>query len=281
MDNKEIDWNLIWKNLYTENLNCRGTNDCASIWASKEKARSFMQQSRENPDRIRHVIEGLPIHSGSRVLDIGAGPGTMAVPIAKVAAHVTAVEPSPGMISVLSEYAEEEGISNIEVIQKRWEDIDPATDLDRQYDVVVASYSLGMPDIKAAVSAMCRASSDWVYLFWFADTTNWEQAMFDLWPHLHGKEYRRGPKADVLFNLLYSMGIYPNVETADMDHVRRFSDLEAAVEEYRDQYGIQTPEQEAILTDYLKGSLVKNGDGYTQSGMTKRVKIWWRVNGCR
>jgi len=156
MEYNEIDWNQIWQKMYQENLKCRGTNDCASIWVSKEKAQSFMKQSRENPERIRHVIEGLPIHSGSRVLDIGAGPGTMAVPIAKVAAHVTAVEPSPGMTSVLAEYAEEEGVSNIQIVQKRWEDIDLSSDLDGQYDVVVASYSLGMPDIKEAISAMYR-----------------------------------------------------------------------------------------------------------------------------
>lgn len=280
MENHTNDWNLIWQKLYNENLESRGTNDCASIWVSQEKARSFMKQSRENPERIRHVIEGLPIHSGSRVLDIGAGPGTMAVPIAKVAAHVTAVEPSPGMTSVLAEYAEEEGISNIQIVQKRWEDIDLSSDLDGQYDVVVASYSLGMPDIKEAISTMYEVSSGWVYLYWFADTTSWEQAMIDLWPKLHGREYRTGPKADIIFNLLYSMGIYPNVETADMDHVRRFPDIASAVDEYRDQYGIQTPEQEAILREYLKGVLVQKGDELIQSGMTKRVKIWWKVNGC-
>jgi len=76
------------------------------------------------------------------------------------------------------------------------------------------------------------------------------------------------------------MGIYPNVETADMDHVRRFPDIAAAVDEFRDQYGIQTPEQEAILREYLKGVLVQKGDELIQSGMTKRVKIWWKVNGC-
>ncbi|MCP1661525.1 MAG: class I SAM-dependent methyltransferase [Methanocalculus sp. MSAO_Arc1] len=281
MEYTELDWNLIWQKLYNNNLECRGTNDCASIWASKEKARSFMKQSRENPERIRHVIEGLPIHSGSRVLDIGAGPGTMAIPIAKKAAHVTAVEPSPGMTGVLKEYALEEGLTNIRVVEKRWEDIELSTDLEQQYDVVVASYSLGMPDIREAISAMCQVSSDWVYLFWFADTTSWEQAMIDLWPKLHGREYQRGPKADVLFNLLYSMGFYPNVETADMDHVRRFPNPEAALEEYKGQYGIQTPEQEAILLDYLRGVLVQNGDEFIHSGMTKRVKIWWRVNGCR
>ncbi|WP_440956577.1 class I SAM-dependent methyltransferase [Methanosarcina sp. Mfa9] len=275
------DWNAVWRERYEENIRCRGSGECASIWESLEKARSFLNQSRENPDRIRHVIGGLPVGPESRVLDIGAGPGTLSVPLAGVAAHVTAVEPAAGMAEVMAEYAEEEGVSNLKIVRKRWEEIDPATDLDGQYDIVVASYSLGMPDVRAAVKTMCEVSSRCVYLFWFAGTTNWEQAMVDLWPKLHGKEYRRGPKADVLFNVLYSMGIYPNVETSRMEHVRRFPDLEAAVAEFGEQYGVNNTEQEALLREYLGGVLSENGDDFLLSGMTTRVKLWWEVDAWR
>lgn len=227
------------------------------------------------------MIEGLPIGPESRVLDIGAGPGTLAVPLAGVAAHVTAVEPAAGMAEVMSEYAAEEGVSNLSIVRKRWEEIDPSADLKGPYDIAVASYSLGMPDIRAAIEAMCEASSRWVYLYWFAGTTNWEQGMIDLWPHLHGREYRRGPKANVLFNVLYSMGICPNVETTRMEHVRRFPNLEAAVAEFREQYAVSTPEQEMVLRDYLAGALSQNGGDLLLSGMATRVKLWWEVNGCR
>ena len=275
----EIDWNAVWKELYDENMCCRGSGECASIWESQGKARSFLKQSRENPHRIRHVIEALPIERGSRVLDIGAGPGTLAVPLAGVAAHVTAVEPATGMAGVMAEYAAESGVSNLTIVQKRWEDVDPAVDLEGRYDVVVASYSLGMPEIRAAIEKMCEAASRWVYIFWFAGTTSWEQAMIDLWPKLHGKEYRLGPKVDVLFNVLYSMGICPNVETSQMEHVRRFPDLEGAVAEFREQYGVVTPRQETVLRDYLAGALSENGGDLLLSGMTTRVKLWWEVTG--
>lgn len=208
-DGVGIDWNEVWKECYEENMQCRNRRECASIWESREKARDFLNQSRENSHRIRHVISSLPVEPGSRILDIGAGPGTLAIPLAGIAAHVTAVEPAAGMAEVMAEYAEEKGVSNLKIVGKRWEEIDPATDLDGKYDIVVASYSLGMPDIRTAIEMMCKASSKWVYLFWFAGTTSWEQAMVDLWPKLHGKEYNRGPKADILFNVLYSMGIFP------------------------------------------------------------------------
>lgn len=277
----DIDWNNVWRDLYETNAECRGSGECASIWASREKAQAFLAQSRENPERIRHVVDGLPLKASSTVLDIGAGPGTLAVPLASRAARVTAVEPAAGMAEVMEEYAAKEGISNLRIVRKRWEDVDPAADLDGPYDLVVASYSLGMPNIRAAVEAMCKVSSGSVYLFWFAGATTWEQAMVDLWPRLHGKEFRFGPKADILYNVLYSMGIYPNVETVQMEHVRRFPNIDAAVDEFREQYRITSPAQEKVLREYLAATLAESGDGLLHLGMTTRVKLWWEVNGCR
>ncbi|MBP2144938.1 ubiquinone/menaquinone biosynthesis C-methylase UbiE [Methanofollis sp. W23] len=281
MKHNKIDWNDVWKELYNENLHCRGSDECASIWESRERARDFLNRSLDNPERILNIITTLPVESGTRVLDIGAGPGTLAVPLAGVAAHVTAVEPADGMAEVMTEYAEKEGLTNLSVVRKRWEDLDPAVDLDGRFDVVVASYSLGMPDIRAAIEAMCKVSSRWVYLYWFAGTTTWEQAQIDLWPALHGTEYRQGPKADVLFNVLYSMGICPNVQTSRMAHTRTFPDLDTAVAEFRAQYRVETPAQERVLRDYLARTLTTNGGTLLHSGMTTRVKFWWEVNRCQ
>ncbi|NLA37791.1 MAG: class I SAM-dependent methyltransferase [Methanomicrobiales archaeon] len=271
----DIDWNSVWKDLYEKNTESRG---CASVWASREKAHAFLTQSRENPERIRHVIESLPLKAESTVLDIGAGPGTLAVPIARRATRVTAVEPAAGMAEVMEEYATEEGVSNLSIVQKRWEEIDPAVDLNGSHDIVLASYSLGMPDIRTAIEMMCEASSGWVYLFWFAGTTAWEQAMVDLWPRLHGEEFRSGPKVDILWNVLYSMGIYPNVETVRMEHTRRFPSIDAAVNEFREQYRITSPAQEEVLREYLAASLLrKENGGYLHSGATTRIRLWWEV----
>jgi SAM-dependent methyltransferase len=277
----DIDWNSAWKDLYEKNAECRGKGECASIWASRDRARAFLAQSRERPDRILHDIEGLPIKADSKVLDIGAGPGTLAVPLAARVASVTAVEPAAGMAEVMSEHAREKGVTNLSIVRKRWEDVDSKKDLDGPYDIVIARHSLGMPNIRDAIKAMCEASSEWVYLFWFAGSTGWEKAMIDLWPKLHGREYRSGPKADILYNVLYSMGIYPNVETVQMDYTRKFPDIDAAVNEFREQYMISSPAQEEILRGYLQESLSKTSEGLVNSMMTNQVRLWWSVDRCR
>ncbi|MFZ2471028.1 MAG: class I SAM-dependent methyltransferase [Methanothrix sp.] len=277
----DIDWNSVWKDLYEKNAECRGKGECASIWASRDRARAFLAQARERPDRILHDIDVLPLKADSNVLDIGAGPGTLAVPLASRVASVTAVEPAAGMAEVMSEHAREKGVTNLSIVRKRWEDVDYRKDLDGPYDIVIARHSLGMPNIRDAVKAMCEASSEWVYLFWFAGSTGWEKVMIDLWPKLHDREYRSGPKADVLYNVLYSMGIYPNVETVQMDYTRKFPDIDAAVNEFREQYMISSPAKEEILRGHLRESLSKTSEGLVDSMMTNQVRLWWSVDRCR
>lgn len=285
---RDIDWNSVWKDLYEKNEECRGRGDCASIWASRDRALAFLAQSREKPERILQDIESLPLKADSNVLDIGAGPGTLAVPLASRVASVTAVEPAAGMAEVMGEHALEKGVTNLSIVRKRWEDVDFKKDLDGPYDLVIARHSLGMPNIRDAIKAMCEASSEWVYLFWFAGSTGWEKAMIDLWPKLHGREYRSGPKADMLYNVLYSMGIYPNMETMQMEYTRKFSDIDAAVNEFREQYMISSPAQEEILRQHLRETLSRSGDGLQDSMMTRQVRLWWSVDkhdqrlpGCR
>ena len=90
-----------------------------------------------------------------------------------MASHVTAVEPS-SMARVLQENLEERGIENVECVQKRWEEVDLERDLKPPYDLVVASFSLGMTDIKGAIQKMMAVSSGRVYLAWFVGDTSWD-----------------------------------------------------------------------------------------------------------
>jgi hypothetical protein len=278
MKESVIDWNEIWRVQQLERIESSHTMDCASIWETKEAAQRYWKMSQEsNAKRIRITIENLALTPDSRVLDVGAGPGTLAIPIAMQAAHVTAVEPSNGMMTVMKEFIDEWQISNILCIQKRWEDVNIQSDLKPPYDVVIASYSLGMEDIEGAIQMMVNASSKYVYLYWFAGETAWETRYRDIWPALHGAEYHPGPKCDVLYNVLYQMGIYPNIEVFPLKNIQRFSSLDEAVNDLRTQYQITNPSQESILRDYLQGILEEEDGSLILRGSSTRVNIWWEV----
>jgi SAM-dependent methyltransferase len=272
---KDIDWNEVWKSQMKQSRESSPGRDCARIWESRESALRFWNMCRQERSRIDKTVWETDITAASRVLDIGAGPGTLAIPFAEKASHVTAVEPAEGMASVMREKMAEYGVSNIDIVQKRWEDVDAARDLQPPYDVVIASFSLGMADIREAIEKMMQASSRYIYLYHFAGETSWDRQWQKLWPRLHGRAYQPGPKCDVLYNVLYQMGIYPHVRTFRLEHNQPYASLDEAVLALAPQAQAETEEQKAVLRDYLRGALREENGTLVMPGSSIRVKMWW------
>lgn len=279
MDSQGIDWNKVWKDTLEKQLALNRNVDCLSIWHGEKNARQFWRMFQD--DKARAVtekrIKDLKLSPDSRVLDIGSGPGTLAIPIARQVAHVTAVEPSDGMMNVMQENIKEYGIENIDTVHKDWEAVDVRSDLSAPYDVVFASYSLGMKDIRASIRKMMDASSKYIYLYWFAGETSWDIHSRKLWPSLHGCEYQPAPKCNVLYNVLYDMEIYPNVSVFPFEHIHRYANFEEAVEDFKSYYNVTSDSQETVLRDYLEGILEPDNGNLIQRGWSTRVKMWWEI----
>ncbi|OPY26303.1 MAG: hypothetical protein A4E28_02590 [Methanocella sp. PtaU1.Bin125] len=272
-----VDWAAVWKARMTDNQRLKGGTECAALWRDRKAAERYDSHVSSNGRaRAMATLGLLQVSPAMKVLDIGAGPGTHAIPLARMGCRVTAVEPSPGMADVLAENVKAGGLGNVAIITKRWEDV-PLSGLDGPYDVVLASLSLGMPDIRAALEKMDRACMGKVYLIWPAGVTAWEQNYRDAWPILHGKPYVSGPKADVLFNVLYQMGICPDVRVYRDEHEERFGSLDEAITHYRPMYSITTPEQEVALRKYLGRKLDRAADGLTMRGVSLMALLSWDV----
>jgi 16S rRNA G527 N7-methylase RsmG len=275
MEYKKIDWNDVWKELMSANQ----TSDNAgsnNLWNTKDNAERFWNRSQKHSERTIQTLGELPLTSEFRVLDIGAGPGRLSIPLAEQVAHVTAVEPAEGMKNILRDNISRQGINNIHCIDKRWEDIDVEKDLEGHYDLVIASFSLGMPDIREAILKMEQASSKYVYLYWFAGVTPWDEHSANLWPLLYGSDYICGPKCNVLYNVLYDMGIYPDMHVFPMEYTNLFSSMDEAMDYFRSRYVIETQEQEAVLLNYLRDTLVQESGQLVERGSSTRVRICWK-----
>ena len=82
-------------------------------------APDFRADPRRADEPALEVLRGL-VRPGETWLDIGAGGGRYALPLALLAKRVIAVEPSAGMQSVLREGMATHAISNIDVVAERW-----------------------------------------------------------------------------------------------------------------------------------------------------------------
>jgi SAM-dependent methyltransferase len=272
------DWNEVWKERQRLHESVRIPDDPSHDWNRKENAERYDANSRAEYDaRIRLTLEGLVVDRTSRVLDIGAGPGTLAIPLAPDVAEITAVEPGAGMAAILSRRAAAAGIANISCIGKTWEEIDIAGDLVPPYDLVIASLSLTMEDIRAAIQKMEAVSRGYVCLYWFVDMPFWERMYADLWEPLHGTRYYSGPKADCLFNVLYGLGIYANVEVFPLGKEYRFSSRDELSAFFIRRFDARSVAQQEIVKQYLAPLIREEGTACVIAGDSHFAKIWWKT----
>jgi SAM-dependent methyltransferase len=277
MENNDIDWNLEWKLRMEKNEAQKGAG-CPSYWDTRESALKFYESSFENDgERVNWIVDNIPHSSNSRILDVGAGPGTIAVPLAARAAEVTAVEPSSAMAGVLREKIAENRIENIRVVEKLWEEVEQESDLNPPYDTVFASFSLGMHDLWSAVEKMNSVCRGRVVLFHFAGDNSWEPMMRELWPVMHGEEYSQGPKANIIFNLLYSKGIYPDVVSAPNRYRLDFKSVDDAVREFSKRFNAKTEEHYEILNNYFSENLEQSPETgeYFMDMSSRKMCISW------
>ncbi|HEV2770173.1 MAG TPA: class I SAM-dependent methyltransferase [Solirubrobacteraceae bacterium] len=185
-------------------------------------------------------------------IDVGAGTGRFALALAPGVRHVTAVDPSAGMLAILRRDAEQAGVTNVSAVQAAWEEA--ATEV---ADVVFSAFVLTLvPDARRFVNKLDAAASDHVLLYLGAYCAD---AVLDpLWRHFHGTPRNPGPSYLDALAVLHELGIAPQIKVVEIVNRRRFATIDEAVEHYRD--GLLLPdtadaraELAALLATWLLG----------------------------
>ncbi|MDT8357709.1 MAG: class I SAM-dependent methyltransferase [Methanomicrobiaceae archaeon] len=248
---ENVDWGEVWKARMVRSK-ASHVHRIGPRWERTEDARRYdTEVDEEYRQRVQETISLLPVREGTRVLDIGSGPGTLTIPLSERGAIITAVEPAAGMQQVLRERVAEAGFS-VRLVEKTWEAVDPDTDLAGTYDITLASFSLVMEDIQAAVEKMVRVTAGEIFLITFVEGPLWEQMAKDLWPVLHGMPYYLGPKANILWNVLYQMGIYADVRVGMLGKTYRFISLNEACSFFAHRFGAGDASQKEVIRMYLE-----------------------------
>lgn len=272
-------WREQWRQLKLAHCAVPSYGNSKEFWSNKKHVQNVFMKGREkNRCQWEARLDTMDIPKNSRVLDIGAGPGTFAIPLALKGCRVTVVEPSPVMREALEERIMKENISNITVIPKRWEDVKPEELGEQPYDTVIASYSLTMMDIAEAIAKMQTVCRGTVHLFWFLTPPTWVTVNRDLWPLLHGGVFPGEPLADWLWQVLVEMGIYANLKVEPKSSPTFYPTLEDAASEYIQRLNCTTPEQEVTVKNYLHNVLRQEDNGFVLGDEVLGAHIWWTTN---
>ena len=228
----------------------------------------FRADPTRTADPVLAVLLGL-VRSGDRWLDVGAGAGRFALPIARAldpsGGEVVALDASPAMLEGLREIAEDHAIENVRTTEARWPPPDGSAAAAVKADVVlIAHVGYDVEAIADFVDAM-EAAADRLCVAVMMDRVP-ASAADPFWPPVHGEARVALPALPDFIELLKARGRRPSVERVVVEP-RRFDSRESLEGFVRRQLWIDPAgAKEARLQSALDELAAPDGDGWTISG---------------
>lgn len=193
----------------------------------------------------QRFVDALRLDDCRTLLDVGCGPGTIALAVAPRLDHVYGLDFSPAMLQAFRDEARQRCITHATAIQHAWNDDWHDVPV---CDVVVASRATAVPDFEAAVQKLCAHARRRVYLTYPA----FGQFMGDELSCLLGRAH--GPLPDYLcvVGVLHHLGIHPSLSfLPDRHRFLGVRDGEDFLGRVRDYIGALTLAEEAVTLEYF------------------------------
>lgn len=248
LSSKSLDWNRLWK----QDKRTASTRTRRDYW--DRRATSFANRSVEDgyTEPFLNILNAEPDWT---VLDVGCGPGTLAVPLAEKVRGITGIDFSPAMIELLNDRCRNAGIQNVTTHVAGWEDDWNSLGIE-PHDTAIASRSLVVDDLQAALEKLNNFSRKRVVISAPAGEGPFDPQLFAV----VGRELKAKPDYIYVYNLLYQMGIYANVSFAVKRFCRTFANAEEAFDSVRWMFEELSSIEESRLRCFLSAHLVCAGE---------------------
>ncbi len=222
----------------------------------------FRADPHRSDDPLLELL-GRRVERRHSLIDVGAGAGRMALPLALRCRWVTAVEPSPSMGRALLEEASRHGVSNVSLVPERWEEavVEPA-------DLVLCCHVIyTVREIDAFIRKLEAHARERAWVVMFRDPP--QHGIYGLWARVHGEERLPLPGFSHLEEVLGEMGISARTEELPSSEPGVFDSQEDAWRQMRERLFLR----EGSAKDRLLGQALREE--------TEAVEGGWRLRGAR
>ena len=209
------------------------------------------------------------------VLDVGAGGGRLALPIALKCRSLVAVEPSQSMAEVLTQQARESGIENVSVVQEEWQNarVDPA-------DIVLCAHVIytirDIGDFLRKLDAHAKRN-----VLIVAYNAPPQSQIYVLWNEVHGKERLPLPSLPELQEVLEELEITYQVDLMPRQAPRGFGSVEDAVSQLSRRLYVSDASPQAQRLEQVLPSLLSEEEGvlrFRDSQPLRPALVSWQPN---
>ena len=233
---------------------------------------------RDDPERTGDpVLDAFRAHArpGDTWLDIGAGAGRYALPLAKTIREVVALDPSSGMLSALQASMAEHGIDNVRVVEGRWPaalgDGGPLANLDTVDVALIAHVGYDVEAIGPFLEAMERAATRECLAVLMERSPALIAEPF--WPPLHGEARIALPGLPAFVDLLRTRGREP--EMTMLESSRRTWASRDEIEPYvrRQTWVAPGTAKDRRMQELIDEWLVTNDDGSVELSVAEPLRV--------
>ncbi len=223
--------------------------------------------------RVIGVLEPL-LAECHDALDVGAGCGALALPLARRLAAVTALEPTAAMARAIRARAAGAGVTTVTVVEAAWGETPVAP-----HDLVLCAHVGGLLSGSSPfLSDVGRIARRWIVLVRDAPAAPREDKFFfsELYPALLGRPYLHRCDAEDTLAALGRLGIEPSVTMIEYASDQPFTDLEEACDFWMTYLGLESDGPRAYLRDFLRERLVRQGGEWIAPFRKTAAVITWR-----
>lgn len=264
----DIDWNDLWcqarekKSWHTKK---------ASDW--DKKASSFAERNIHSA-YADLFLSKVPLDESMSVLDVGCGPGTLAIPLGEKACKVTCIDYSPKMLELVKQRAREKNVQTIQTIKCSWED-DWEKKSIKPHDITIASRSMSVSDLRGALRKLDNYAEKFVFITDRISPSPFEPEAFTA----IGRNFNAGPDYIFTVNCLYSMDIHPSIRILQLKRDLTFTSIEEAYSAYRWMFHNLTEFEDKKLQEYILSQVIAR-DNHKITVRRKHpprwALIWWQ-----